>query len=78
MSKQEPDTLTIPRVVPTPGRVQALLGAWELEGEVVRMEQEPESGVLIASRVGGELVNPVRVISRGIKLDVPKPLRSSA
>jgi hypothetical protein len=78
MSQREPGTLIIPRVVPTPSRVQALLGVWELEGEVVKMEQEPESGVLIASRIGGELVNPVRVISRGTKIDMSKPIRSSA
>ena len=39
------------------------------KGEVVRLQEEPDTGVLIALKGGGEMVNPFRVISRGRKID---------
>jgi hypothetical protein len=58
----------VPRIVPIPARIKALQGDWALEGRIVRMYQEPGSGVLLALSDEGEQVNPLKVISRGKKL----------
>ena len=58
----------MPRVVPTPCHIRALQGSWSLEGRVVRMYQEPDTGVLLAVNEEGESENPLRVISRGKKI----------
>ena len=58
----------IPRIVPTPEHRAALLGIWELKGEMIRFLTEPETGVLVAYSSEGYRVNPIRVISGGTKL----------
>jgi hypothetical protein len=58
----------MPRIVPTPCHIRALQGDWALEGKIVRLYQEPDSGVLIALNDEGQQVNPLKVISRGKKL----------
>ena len=58
----------IPRIVPTPEHRDALLGIWELKGEMIRFLTEPETGVLVAFSSEGYRVNPIRVISGGSKL----------
>jgi hypothetical protein len=40
-----------------------------LNGEIIRLQEEPDTGVLIGLNGGGEFVNPMRVISRGRKLE---------
>ncbi len=59
---------SVPRIRPTPEHLQALIGVWEIGGETVRLQGEQDSGILIALNNRGERVNPVRVISRGIKI----------
>lgn len=59
----------VPRVVPTRDRIKALVGMWELEGRSVRLIEERNSGVLLALNHRGERVNPLRVITRGRKVE---------
>ena len=54
-------------IVPTPGHLEALVGIWELDGEMIRMIEEPGTGALAALNSRGEWVNPMPVISRGVK-----------
>ena len=58
----------VPRIVPTQDHLGALLGIWDLEGEMIRFLQEPDTGVLVAVTTGGLRVNPIRVISRGKRM----------
>lgn len=60
----------LPQVVPTPCHSRALKGSWSLDGRIVKMFQEPDTGVLVALNDDGRKLNPLRVISRGRKLDV--------
>ncbi|MFH1765091.1 MAG: hypothetical protein ABIF09_12965 [Gemmatimonadota bacterium] len=61
----------MPRIVPTPVHIRALKGPWKLDGDIVRMYEEPDTGVLIALNEQGERLNPLRVISHGTKLEPP-------
>ena len=63
----------IPRIVPTQEHLDALLGIWELNGEMIRFLTEPETGVLVAYTANGVRVNPIRVISGGSKMDGTPP-----
>jgi hypothetical protein len=63
----------MPRIVPTPGHLEALVGIWELEGEMVRLLKEPDTGVLVAMNTRGIRVNPMAVISRGSKMESTFP-----
>jgi hypothetical protein len=58
-----------PRIIPTPQRIQAILGLWKCEGEIIRLQREADTGVLIATNLRGEAANPLKVISHGIKLE---------
>ena len=60
----------LPRIVPRPGHIKALEGSWALDGDLIRMYEEPGSGVLMAQTEDGRTVNPLKVISRGKKLSV--------
>lgn len=60
---------SVPRITPTQEHLQALVGRWKISGETVRLEGERDSGVLIAVNARGERVNPVHVISRGVKIE---------
>ena len=55
------------RVKPTRNHMEALVGTWELGGEVIQMQEEPGTGVLLAVNSRGEAINPMRVITRGFK-----------
>ena len=59
----------VPRIVPTARWIKAIQGVWEMNGEIFRLQAEPETGVLTALNLEGEAVSPLRVISRGTKLD---------
>ncbi len=59
----------IPRLVPTREHLDALLGIWELNGEMVRFLTEPDTGVLVAVSNNGLRLNPIRVISGGSKME---------
>lgn len=59
----------IPRVIPTQEHLDELLGVWELNGEMVRFLIEPETGVLVAFSSEGYRINPIRVISKGSKME---------
>ena len=63
----------IPRIVPTQEHLDALIGIWELNGEMIRFLTEPETGVLVAFSAQGFRVNPIRVISGGSKMEGPFP-----
>ena len=58
----------MPRIVPTPCHIRAIKGPWALDGQIVRLYEEPETGVLFALNEEGHRVNPLRVISRGKKI----------
>jgi hypothetical protein len=58
----------VPRIVPTQEHLDALVGIWEIEGEMVRLLKEPETGVLVAMTTRGRRLNPIRVISAGTKM----------
>jgi len=58
----------VPRIRPTPEHMKALVGTWEFGGQTVHLQGEENSGILVALDDRGERVNPVRVISRGVKL----------
>ena len=58
----------IPRIVPTPEYRGAMVGFWELNGEMVRFVTDPETGVLVAVSSEGYRLNPIRVISGGSKM----------
>ncbi|MBT8397826.1 MAG: hypothetical protein KJN92_12720 [Gemmatimonadetes bacterium] len=58
----------VPRIVPRPCHIRALQGSWSLNGRLVRLYEEPGTGVLLALDDDGQQVNPLRVISRGKKL----------
>ncbi len=57
-----------PRMALKPTRVRALLGIWELDGEMVRFLEHPATGELVALTCRGERVNPMRVISHGTRM----------
>lgn len=59
---------SVPRIRPTPEHLEALVGTWEVSGETVHLQGERDSGILVALNDRGERVNPVRVISRGVKI----------
>ena len=59
----------VPRVVPTQEHLDALLGIWELNGEMIRFLTEPDTGVLVAMSTEGFRLNPIRVISGGTKME---------
>ena len=59
----------VPRVVPTQEHLDALLGLWELNGEMIRFLTEPDTGVLVAISTEGFRLNPIRVISGGTKME---------
>ena len=61
----------VPRIVPTEEHRDALVGIWELDGEMIRLLTEPETGVLVAMSCEGYRVNPIRVISGGSKMGGP-------
>ena len=61
----------LPRVVPAGDRIKSLLGIWQIDGEMIRLLEEPGTGVLVAINLRGERVNPLRVISQGTKLQEP-------
>ena len=63
----------IPRIVPTQEHLDALLGIWELNGEMVRFLTEPETGVLVDVSSEGYRINPIRVISGGSRMDGDPP-----
>jgi hypothetical protein len=46
-----------------------MLGIWELDGEMINLVQEPETGVLVALTTRGIRVNPMTVISQGSKME---------
>jgi hypothetical protein len=46
-----------------------MLGMWELDGEVINLVQEADTGVLVALTTRGNRVNPMRVISQGSKME---------
>ena len=59
----------VPRIIPTQEHLGALVGIWELDGEMIRFLVESETGVLVAMTTRGWRVNPIRVISKGTKMD---------
>ncbi len=59
---------SVPRIVPTEEHLLALVGIWEIEGEMVRLLKEPGTGVLVAMTTKGRRLNPIRVISAGKKM----------
>lgn len=59
---------SLPRMGPKPSRIRALLGIWELDGEMVRLLEDPKTGALIAVTCRAERVNPMRVISHGRRM----------
>ena len=63
----------IPRIVPTQEHLDSLLGIWELNGEMIRFLTEPRTGVLVAVSSEGYRLNPIRVISRGSKMEGGTP-----
>jgi hypothetical protein len=68
MEKGDSPVQTVPRIVPTRERLEALTGRWRLGRETVRLQEDGDSGVLVALNDRGERLNPLQVISRGIKL----------
>jgi hypothetical protein len=66
-------TRRVPRIVPTPAHMDAMVGIWELDGEMINLVKEPDTGVLVAMTTRGIRVNPLRVISHGSKMGRPVP-----
>ncbi len=62
-------TESLPRIVPCRDRIQAIQGTWILHGEKVTLQAEPRTGVLVAMTLSGVPINPMRVISRGSKVE---------
>jgi hypothetical protein len=48
-------------------------GQWKVDGEIVRLAREPDTGVLVAVDEHGNPRNPLRVISNGAKVKDPDP-----
>lgn len=61
---------SVPRIRPTRKHLEALEGIWRVGSEMVRLQGERGSGVLVALNTRGEAVNPMRVISGGVKIGV--------
>ena len=59
----------LPRIVPRRERIQAIQGTWVYHGEKVQLLEEPGTGVLLALTLSGIPINPMRVISRGSKIE---------
>jgi len=55
-------------MMPNPSRIRALLGIWELDGEMVRLLEDPGTGALVALTSRAEWVNPMRVVSHGTRM----------
>jgi len=62
------DMRSVPRIRPTRKHLEALEGTWRVGGETVRLRGEQDSGVLVALNTRGEPMNPMRVISGGVKI----------
>ena len=58
-----------PRIVPTKDHIRAICGTWTLRGKVIRLYQEPDTGVLLAADTFGKAMNPLKVISQGKKVE---------
>ncbi|NNM05137.1 MAG: hypothetical protein HKO65_08555 [Gemmatimonadetes bacterium] len=68
MAPDTPSPPPPPRMALKPTRVRALLGIWELDGEMIRFLEDPVTGELVALTCGGGRVNPMRVISHGTRM----------
>lgn len=68
MAGQTDSQTVLPRIVPTPDHIKALVGTWAFDGRLIQLHREPQSGVLLAKSHEGQQVNPLKVISRGKKL----------
>lgn len=73
MGNQAQASELVPRIVPTPRWIRAVSGQWKVDGEIVRMAREPDTGVLVAIDEHGNSRNPLRVISNGAKVKDPDP-----
>ena len=58
----------VPRIVLTPAWIRAVRGRWQLDGEIVEIREDPETGTLIVSTSNGERVSPLEVVSRGTRI----------
>lgn len=62
-----PEPTRIPRIIPAGDHMQRMKGIWELDGKMVRLMEEPDTGVLVAVTTDGGRVNPIKVVSHGAK-----------
>ena len=62
-----PEPIRMPRIIPSGDHMQKMKGIWELDGEMVRLMAEPDTGVLVAVTTDGGRVNPIKVVSHGAK-----------
>lgn len=58
----------VPEIRPTKAWLQAIEGAWELDGKTIWIGLVPSTGILAAVEEGGRSFNPIQVISRGRRL----------
>ena len=68
-----PSPIRIPRIKPAGDHMDHMVGIWELDGQMVCLLAEPETGVLVAMTTYGTRVNPMHVVSHGAKMNMDAP-----
>jgi hypothetical protein len=55
----------------TRARIRAVCGTWLLDGRLVKLHEDARTGVLMASYSNGERENPLRVLTKGARAELP-------
>jgi hypothetical protein len=63
---------SVARPLGTLARIRAVSGIWLLNGRMVRLHEDPRTGVLLASYSSGERENPLKVLTRGTRAELPE------
>ena len=78
-SRRGEDTITprrrrapVARPKGTRARIRAVCGIWLLDGRLVKLHEDVRTGALLASYKNGERENPLRVLTRGARAELPE------
>jgi hypothetical protein len=56
----------------TRARIRAVCGIWLLDGRLVKLHENARTGVLLASYSNGERENPLKVLTKGTRAELPE------
>ena len=54
------------------GRIRAVCGIWLLEGRLVKLHEDHDTGALLASYSNGARESPLRVLTHGTRAELPE------